>query len=182
MLRSCWLVVLAAAEPALEVVKPEPAKEAPRAVQVVSDVPDRDKPQKSRQHVERMREVLGKVLKYLEDARDDKDVIKLNCINEKLTSIKALLKISEQADVAMQEGLARRNAEVVQHEFEKISIAAMKCDQLLAESEVCIGELSVFAGDTEVEMTVDGEVPGDLADNIPVEPIIVRPPAASPYQ
>ena len=55
-----------------------------------------------------MREILSRVLKHLEEAREERDVIKLNCVNEKLTAIKGLLKISEQADVSMQEALARR--------------------------------------------------------------------------
>ncbi len=129
-------------------------------------------------HLERMRAVLKTVLKYLEEAREKRDVIKLNCVNEKLTAVKGLLKMSEQADVAMQEALARRDEETGRDEYDKISIARGKVDQLLTESEACVGELSVYAGDTIVEM-VGGDT-GDIPSPPPVTPdIVVRPPAAS---
>jgi hypothetical protein len=167
----------------VEAVTPPPAAAAPAPPAAeVEQVPDEQKVGRSRELIDRMKEVLSKVLKHLEDAREERDVIKLNCVNEKLTAVKGLLKISEQADVAMQEALARRNAEVAQHEFEKISIAGTKCEQLFAESEACVGELAVYAGDTQVEVVVEGEPPDDLSENIPEVEIITRPPAASPFQ
>jgi hypothetical protein len=169
---------------ALDTGAPEPAaKKAPAVMpDVIEQVPDAEKPAKSQEHIARMREILTKVLKHLEEARDEKDIVKLNCVNEKLTNIKGLLKISEDGDVKMQEALARRAAEDAAHEYEKIAIARSKCEQLFAESEACVGELAVYAGDTQVEVVVEGEPPDDLADNIPPVDIIVRPPAASPYQ
>jgi len=135
--------------------------------------------QRSAEHLDRMREVLKTVLKFLEEAREKRDVIKLNCVNEKLTAVKGLLKVSEQADVSMQEAIARRDEEMSRHEYDKISIARNKVDQLLGESEACVGELSIYAGETTVEVTGGDDqqtpfptpVPGDIA---------VRPPAASP--
>ncbi len=133
---------------------------------------------RSASHLERMRVVLKTVLKYLEEAREKRDVIKLNCVNEKLTAVKGLLKVSEQADVSMQEALARRDEETGRDEYEKISIARGKVDQLLSESEGCVGELSVYSGDTIVEM-IGGDT-GDIPSPPPVTPdVVVRPPAAS---
>lgn len=111
-------------------------------------------------------------------ARQAKDVIKLNCVNEKLTAVKGLLKMSEQADVAMQEALARRDEETSRDEYDKITIARGKVDQLLSESEACVGELSVYTGDTIVEM-VGGDT-GEIPSPPPTTPdVAVRPPAAS---
>lgn len=133
---------------------------------------------RSASHLDRMRGVLKTVLKYLEEAREKRDVIKLNCVNEKLTAVKGLLKVSEQADVAMQEALARRDEETGREEYDKISIARGKVDQLLTESEACVGELSVYTGDTVVEMI--GGNTGDIPNPPPTTPdIVVRPPAAS---
>jgi hypothetical protein len=126
--------------------------------------PPEKRGEESAAHLARMREVLGQVLKHLEEAREKRDVIKLNCVNEKLTAVKGLLKVSEQADVTMQEAVARRDDEASSHEFRKIAIARGKIEQLLAESEACVGELSVYSGDTQVEV---------------VEPASQEPPPAS---
>ncbi|MEK7706164.1 MAG: hypothetical protein AAB426_14480 [Myxococcota bacterium] len=146
------------------------------------DVPDHEKPGRSREAIARMREILTRVIKMLEEAREERDVVKLNCINEKLTSIKGLLRIAEQSDVLLQEALARRDTEISSHEFEKIMIANQKCGQLATESEGCVGELAVYAGDTEVEVVIEDMPEGDSSDNMGGVPIITRPPAASPYQ
>ncbi len=133
---------------------------------------------RSASHLERMRAVLKTVLKYLEEAREKRDVIKLNCVNEKLTAVKGLLKMSEQADIAMQEAIARRDEETGRDEYDKVSIARGKVDQLLSESEACVGELSVYAGDTVVEMV--GGDNSTVPSPPPVTPdVVVRPPAAS---
>ena len=154
----------------------------PPPEEVIETVPDSQKAGNSATHLARMKEILSRVLKHLEDAREERDVVKLNCVNEKLTAIKGLLRISEQADVAMQEAVARRNPEVADHEYEKIAIAVSKCEQLFAESEACVGELAVYAGETEVEVVIEGEPPEDISEDLPTVEVITRPPAASPYQ
>ena len=130
--------------------------EAELAKPMVEDVSDAEKATRARSAVARMSEILSKVLKYLADARDERDVIKLNCINEKLSSIKGLLKISEQASVLLQESIVKGDGDVAQHEFEKISLALSKCEQLYSDSESCVGELAVYAGETRVEMVTEG--------------------------
>jgi hypothetical protein len=166
----------------------EAANASPRIDRHEADVPqvaDSDKPGRSQDGIKRMREILAKVLTHLEEAREERDVVKLNCVNEKLTAVKGLLKISEQADVTMQEALARRDSDVAGHEFEKVSIALRKCEQLLAESEACVGELAVYSGDTELEVTVEEEVKTDPTSNtggVAGGVDLARPVPASPAQ
>ncbi|MFN7134517.1 MAG: hypothetical protein ACK4N5_20735, partial [Myxococcales bacterium] len=69
---------------------------------------DKEKLSRSTEYLAQMRQGLKIVLGKLEEARDSKDVVKLNCVNEKLTNIKGLLRISEQADVSLQEAVAKK--------------------------------------------------------------------------
>jgi len=171
------------AAPAAEEIhaqKPPSAKPAP--FEVVVNVPDSEKAASTKKAIAHMREILTKIIKYLEDARHERDVVKLNCVNEKLSAVKGLLRISEQSDVTMQEALARHDPESAAHEFEKIAIAERKCEFLLAECEACVGELAVYAGDTTLEVTTDGVPKGDPTSQNGQISIDARPPAASPYQ
>ena len=77
---------------------------------------------------QRMRSALSDVLGRLEEARATKDVVKLNCVNEKLTQVKGLLRISEQSDVALQEAVARKDTTAAEHEYTKVTIARDKVD------------------------------------------------------
>ncbi|HEX4620056.1 MAG TPA: hypothetical protein VH208_00690, partial [Myxococcaceae bacterium] len=132
--------------------------------------------------LQRMREVLKDVLGKLEEARNTKDVVKLNCVNEKLTQIKGLLRISEQADVSLQEAVAKKEASSAEHEYIKVTIARQKVDQLRAEAEECIGQLAFR---TDENLTVEVETPQDLPQTDvthpqALPPVTVRPPPASP--
>lgn len=147
-----------------------------------SDVPDPEKLRRSVDALGRMRNVLKEVLGKLEEARNTKDVVKLNCVNEKLTQIKGLLRISEQSDVALQEAVAKKETSSGEHEFTKVMIARQKVDQLRAEAEECIGQLAFR---TDENLTVEVEVPDDLPNLDPTRPqdpgvVISRPPPVSP--
>ena len=83
----------------------------------------------------------------------------------------------------MSEGLATGDSESTEHEYEKIMIALQKSEQLGAESETCVGELSVYAGDTEVEVE-EPEVSEELLEALAItlsDPALDRPAPASPY-
>jgi len=121
------------------------------------------------------------VLGRLEEARATKDVVKLNCVNEKLTQVKGLLRISEQSDVALQEAVSKRDSTAAEHEYSKISIARNKVGQLRTEAEQCIGQLAFR---TDENLTVEVEVPNGLPEDPtnppPLAPVTSRLPPASP--
>lgn len=159
---------------------PAPAAAALQA-EKASDVPDAKKLERSGKSLGAMREVLRDVLGKLEEARRAKDVVKLNCVNEKLTQIKGLLRISERADVALQEAVSHRETTASEHEYTKVMIAQQKVSQLRTEVERCIGQLAFQADEN---MSVEVEEPknlpgGDPTRPPPVENIVVRPPPAS---
>jgi hypothetical protein len=136
------------------------------------------KAEQSTKSLQRMRGALRDVLGKLEEARKAKDVIKLNCVNEKLTQIKGLVRISEQADSSLQEALAKEEATTTEHELTKINIASQKVDQLRGEVEQCIGELA-FRTDESLLLEVD--TPEELPSQDPTRPgnppgVVVRVP------
>ncbi len=145
------------------------------------DAPDGEKVKISNQSITQMRTTLREALGKLEEARAAKDVVKLNCVNEKLTRIKGLLRISEQSDVQLQESAARKESENTKQEFVKISIAGQKVEQLRAEIEQCIGQLAFR---TDENLSVELELPeylprGDPSRLVRGLPTDVRPPPAS---
>jgi len=161
---------------------PPPAPAAGQAIEA-SKVPDNEKLRVSSDSVSVMRVALKDVLQKLEEARNTKDVVKLTCVNEKLTQIKGLLRISEQSDVALQEAVARRESQSADHEFTKVTIARSKVDQLRAEAEQCMGQLAFRADENA---TIEVETPDYLPKGDPSVVVMAprtldsRPPPASP--
>ncbi|HTS81462.1 MAG TPA: hypothetical protein VMH40_12745 [Myxococcaceae bacterium] len=159
--------------------KPPPATPT---LERASEVPDAEKLTRSTAAVARMRTVLTEVLGRLEEARATKDVVKLNCVNEKLTQVKGLLRISEQSDVALQEAVSKKDSTAAEHEYSKVAIARNKVDQLRTEAEQCIGQLAFR---TDENLTVEVEVPSGLPTEDPTNPPAPplptsNPPPASP--
>lgn len=173
------LVISALVVAGLAIAQAPTPPDAPDA----SKVPDPEKVRISAESVTRMRASLKDVLGKLEEARNTKDVVKLNCVNEKLTQIKGLLRISETSDVSLQEAVAKHETGTAEHEFTKVSIARSKVDQLRAEAEECIGQLA-FRTDENLAVEVETPEylpPGDLTTIPPsFPPIDSRPPPASP--
>ena len=171
-----------ASAPAATPVPPTPPAAVEPSLEKATDIPDPEKVRRSAEALVRMRQVLKDVLGKLEEARNTKDVVKLNCVNEKLTQIKGFLRVSEQADVGLQEAVAKHEQSGAQHEFTKVTIARSKVEQLRAEAEECIGQLAFR---TDEQAVVEVEVPDDLpTDDLtnPKDPpgVITRPPPASP--
>lgn len=131
-----------------------------------SNLSDPEKIRRSAEAVGKMRGALKSVLAKLEEARNSKDVVKLNCVNEKLTQIKGLLRISEQSDIALQEAVAKKESATSEHEYTKVSIAVVKVNQLSAEAEECIGQLAFR---TDENATTEVEEPEDLPKGDPTQ-------------
>lgn len=144
-----------------------------------SDTERKDSAEKS---LNEMRAALKGVLKLLEEARDDKDLLKLSCVNEKLTQVKGLLKVSEQAEVELGEAVARKEKDIAEHNSIKISIARERIEQLRLEAEQCIGQLAyVIDEKTIVEVVSPEGLPTDDPTVVsPPAPPVTRPPPASP--
>jgi hypothetical protein len=133
-------------------------------------------------------EVVKFILELLNAARQEKDIQKVNCVNEKLTAAKALLLITERADIALQEHIVKKELASARHEYEKINIAKEKLKLLRSEAQACTGQLT-YTGDTKVDV----EEPKD--EKAPPQPKTTqawwdklwettgfdRPPSASPY-
>lgn len=114
-------------------------------------------------------------------AREGRDVIKLNCVNDKLLQIKQLLNIAETSRNDLIEAITREDDEARIHHFRQIAVAYGNVKSLREEARGCVGEDAVFLGDTEVE--VEGP---DIADDPTAEPPfpdveIEDPTYASPY-
>jgi hypothetical protein len=92
---------------------------------------------------------------------------KIQCLKNKLASIRALEEVSAGASVSMQEALGGNQNELADFHFRKIAVAISKVRQFLAEAEACMGVGGVTGGTESVDVTGDltGEGFGDLFDN-----------------
>jgi len=158
--------------------KPAPA-EAPGSGRSLSPA---EMVAQSKDFMDKMQKTLQRVVQLQEVARKQKDIIKLNCVNDKLVQIKGNMNVAESATTLMHEAIARNDEGQRQHEFTRISLVNQKVQVLGTEAENCIGEDLTYVGQTEVKVEVDPTIPeADPTREIHPEPVIERPPVASPF-
>lgn len=117
---------------------------------------------RSQKRIGTMRGILEQASQMLERARkDEKDVLKVNCINEKLAPIKGFLKVSEQSYVSLTEAVTQSDNEASTHHYTLIAIANQKVQALGEESRVCVGEVVRFAESTQLDVNIDPDMSDD---------------------
>lgn len=135
--------------------------------------------ERSAADLDHIRRGLKEILARVEDARDEKDLVKLLCADEKLERMKALLAVAERADVALAEALAASD-EAAAIEASKLAIARGKADGLRAEAAACIGQLAFEAdGRTRVVVREARDLPGEAPAGEPAPEVPSADP--SPY-
>lgn len=129
-----------------------------------------------------IREAEKQISRLLEQARKDGDAEAIECLINKLTSVRALLQVSESAEVSMRDAIAAGEEEKANHEFRKIAVAVSKTRQLLAEAQRCAADQDLESGTTLVdwESGLDGITdPGTTLDTVTIDVTI---PDASAFQ
>ena len=107
-----------------------------------------------------------KALRMIEEAQKAKNVMLLNCLNEKLAALRGLLKVGEDAEFDLSEAIARENADLQQHNFRKVFIARNQGLTVAAEADACVGaSAGAMGGGTKVVVTIAAESgEGGLSD------------------
>jgi hypothetical protein len=123
-----------------------------------------------------------RILKMIETASKRKDIILLNCLNDKLLSLRGLFKVSVDAQQGLAEAIARENVDLEEHNFRKVFIARDQGEIVVAEADACVGQVGTsFPGQTQVVMKYDGETEAD--EDFGAAPGgNTRPPDASPIE
>lgn len=129
-----------------------------------------------------IREGEKQISRLLEQARKDNDVEAIECLINRLTSVRALLQVSEGAEAAMRDAITAGEEEKANHEFRKVAVAVSKTRMLLAEAQRCAADQDLESGTTVVEW-FDQLSEGDPFDEVEINDldISVDPPQVSPF-
>jgi len=129
----------------------------------------------------KMRNARKYVQNLLEQARKDKDIIKITCLNDKLTQINVSIRTFEDRMVSLRTAIKTGDQEAISHEYNILSVLGEKVEGLRLEAEACIGEAEGYLGKTEVTVTTPpGEAEMDTTSWVDIGgDVTMRPPPAS---
>lgn len=127
----------------------------------------------------RINGVIVRVEGLIGEARRAKDIIRINCLTDKLVQARASAGVAEKSYNTMSEAIGKADQGSAFHEFTRITIINQNVQVLAAEAEACVGEELSYVGATRVDVE-EPEGPDPFPPTPePTDP--GRPPSASPY-
>jgi len=164
---------------------PAPGNPPPAAVDI--SVPQRsslsgpDMLKQGSEYRANMDKVLADLQAMAEQARKQKDVIRLNCVMDKIVQVKVNMNIADEAMRKLQESAARQDEGANLHEYTRLTIVNQKVQVLQNEGQTCVGVELNYIGATRVEVDAPELPPGATEPNLQPPPL-ERPPYASNFR
>jgi hypothetical protein len=121
------------------------------------------------------------ILRQLQTARKDRDVVRVLCLNDKLNQVDVALRSAQDRVTAVRSAAERGDADRTRHEYTVLEVLNDRVRILVNESNQCIGEETGFIGEAEVSVSIDPNLPNPEAgfdsqsDAPPVLPEISSP-------
>lgn len=109
------------------------------------------------------RAAADRIQSLVEEARRERDLIRLTCLSDKQTQLTASLSTLEQRVENLRDAIRSGDGGLAGHELSVITVIRQKQDILAREVNQCIGQDVYETGDTSVEVTFTGDIPGSDA-------------------
>lgn len=126
-----------------------------------------------------MNEDLIHVSRLQQKARKDKDVIKLNCVNDKMVQMKAMMNLADEKRAQITDALTLGNGRAPER-FADYSQSGQDIKKLREEADVCVGVGIDAAGDSRLDVS-NPAIPDDPTAGNPFDEGVEPPAYASPY-
>lgn len=136
-----------------------------------------------RRVVKQGKQLSRSVSNLLNQAREDKDVIQMTCLDDKLTQTNVSTRNAEQRLGALRQAIQTKDLDRQDHEATVLSVLGRRITVLEKESGQCVGQDLYETGETKVTMTVDPNTPRENASKPPLPDmpsIPMVPPPSSP--
>jgi len=134
-------------------------------------------------------EVIGNIRRTVSDmldrARQERDIIKVNCLDDKLTQIDVAQRSANDHQSLLENAVSISNDGLRNHEFNLMTIFRQRVSGLEAEARQCVGEdVGGFGDGLVVSVTVDPRIPEEETAPYPRDPneLPDQPPVVSPVR
>jgi hypothetical protein len=133
----------------------------------------------SQSYVTRMEGMRNGIRRDLEEARQQRDVVKTLCLNDKLNQLDVALRSATERRRALELAAQRGDQDLANHEFTILSVLYQRGQQLDAEAKQCIGKEVGFVGESSVTMEIDPGMPLEDPAEYPTPENIAEPPSCA---
>ena len=137
---------------------------------------------RSKDAQDKMQDTMKDIVQLQEKARKGTDVIRLNCVTDKLQQVKGNISVSDGSMTKMNEALAKGDDDGRQHQYDKINILLQNVLVLGTEAKNCVGDDVSYIGGTVTDEIIDPGIPTKdfTAFDLPALDT-TRPPVATSF-
>ncbi len=148
-----------------------------------AELSPQDELAEARRIEQRGQTISRRIQSMLDQARRDKDIVRLTCLNDKLTQINTNLRTLSDRIGRLQSAIEAGDTDRRDHEFTVISVLDQKLRNLEQEANQCIGQDAFETGATRVEVDVEPGTPEEQPERLTLHigdiSVVVVPPPAS---
>lgn len=130
-------------------------------------------------YLTKMDQGAASVRTQLTQAREQRDVVKVLCLNDKLNQIDVAVRSARDRAATLKAAAGRNDQDRARHEFTVVQVLRDRVQALVGEANQCIGEETGFVGDSKVVVTIDPSIPDTDPLLPPDEPFFSTPPVLS---
>jgi hypothetical protein len=116
------------------------------------------------------------VQKMLGKAREERDVVKALCLDDKLSQLHVTQQSAAERAKSLRLAAARQDESLASHDFAIMVVFKERVAQLAAEANQCVGVEAGFVGDSTITVDIDPNLPSEDPSEYPTNPIISVPP------
>jgi len=121
----------------------------------------------------RANQLAERLSRMLDEARREKDIMRANCVNRKLTEVNANTRNIDQRMRSLRDSAAAGDDARRSHEFTVLTVLSQKLEQLDQEATQCIGQSVYEPGASQIVTTVSEGSPT-------LNPSVIDPSTAAP--
>ena len=99
-----------------------------------------------------MNQGMRRTVDILREARQGSDIVRMGCVNEKLTVIKGIIRIAEDAFRGLTQAASRNDEDQASYEHNKIMISRDRVNSLTVQAVNCVGSSATATGETETNV------------------------------
>lgn len=134
-------------------------------------------------YIQGMRSTLAELRRLYAQAKEEKDVVKTLCLNDKVEQVASAVDTAEDRRDSLRESLENGATERARHEFTLIGVLTQRTATLSTEANQCIGEESTVTEDDQsiLELELVSALPNVDADKVELPPpVVIVPGVKSP--
>lgn len=153
-------------------------------VQTRAQLSSEDQLDQAESIVRRGNQLAERLSRMLDEARREKDILRANCVNRKLTEANANVRNVEQRQRALRDAAATGDESRRNHEYTVMTVLGQKLDSIDQEASQCLGQSVFEPGASQVITTIPkgiyvGTDPSTVPSTPPPPPAVNVPPDMS---